>query len=100
MSERGYNHNVQLQKITVYHRLAAGVKASKPKKTAKERHNGALAEIVDFYKNPNNLKMFTAGKARREKLKSLAPKLEFKKIKPGICQTCKKKKCPSFCELQ
>ena len=99
MSETDYSHDAQLQKITLLHRIA-GVKASKPKKTAKEKHEDALAEIVHFYKNPKNLKMFTAKKARRDKLKSLAPKLAFKKIKPGICQTCRKKKCPSFCELQ
>ena len=94
-----------------YRRLT---KSKKFKKSAKERHDQALAHILKFYENPNpNWKMITDDKAHRDKLKSLAPKMKFgakdlkklKKVKdgrPSMCQRCKKrtgKKCPTMCKL-
>ena len=106
VSERSYN--LKLQKITLYHWLTK-VKASKSKKSAKERHYQALAEILKFYKNPNpKWRMITDDKDQRDKLKSFAPKMKFgtkdllklKRVKdgrPNICERCKK--CPTICKL-
>ena len=53
-------------------------KSKKSKKSAKERHDQVMAQILKFYKNPNNnWKMITDDKAHRDKLKSLAPKMKF-----------------------
>ena len=59
-------------------------KKKKKRKTAKKSHDRVLKEILNYYKNnPANQKMFSASKARRNKLKSLAgKKLKFNRLKP------------------
>ena len=85
---------------TLYHRLTS-VQSPKSTKSTKAMHKEALAEIVNFYKNPTPTRMITDDKAPVEKLKSIVPKkVKFNRVrngKPSICQRCKK--CPRFCKF-